>query len=127
MKKKVILLAFLPLLGASVVSFAQSWNRKPPATLMTEIRLSATTCPGGGNKPFVIGHRPNINECIDIDYSANCPTQYGSSYPASGTIRNFVGGASCFGDSHEIKSKFTLNCEPEEMRVYVTDVRYCSN
>ena len=125
MKKKILLLSVLVLLGASAASSAQSWMNKPSVTLMTEIRLSATTCPGGGNKAFVIGRRPDIRECIDIDYSANCPTRHGSSYPVSGTIKNFVGGASCYGDSHEIKRAFTLDCEPEEMRVWVTDVRYC--
>lgn len=126
MKKKPRLLALLALLVASAATFAQSWlPSKPPITLRTEIRLSATTCPGGGNKPFVIGRRPDIKECIDIDYSANCPTRRGGSYPVSGTIKNFVGGASCYGDSHEIKRAFTLDCEPEEMNVWVTEVRYC--
>ncbi|SBV37323.1 exported hypothetical protein [uncultured Stenotrophomonas sp.] len=125
MKRKSLSFALLALLGASVTSSAQSWMNKPPATLMTEIRLSATTCPGGGNKAFVIGHRPDIKECIDIDYDANCPTRYGSSYPISGTIKNFVGGASCYGDSHEIKNASKLDCEPEKMRVWVTAVRYC--
>ncbi len=90
---------------------------------MDGIRLSATTCPGGGNRPFVIGTRADVNHCIDVDFRASCPGP-NNAY-AEGTLRNFVGGASCYGDSQEINPGL-MTCKPEDMKVWVTNMRYCN-
>ena len=121
MPSALIMLAMLCMPSASS---AQHWTTDLYLSKQfNDIKLSATSCPGGGTRVFVIGHRSDVNKCIDVDYRAQCPGPH-NSY-AQGTMRNYVGGASCYGDSSEMRRALSMTCQPEDMKVWVTDVRYC--
>jgi hypothetical protein len=88
------------------------------------IRLKATKCPDGEGHYYVIGIRPSVkgfnDTCIDVTYRATCSTNQG---PTLGTMHNFVGGGSCFGDTGQISPK--PSCEVKDVTVVVDNVTFC--
>lgn len=124
MKYKRVWLASTILAGSAFSLAAQHWTSDSYLqTQMNGIQLSATTCPGGGNRPFVVGTRPDVDRCVNVSYRASCPGPQ-HAY-VEGQIKNYVGGASCYGDSHKMDPGW-LKCSPEEMKVWLTDVTYCN-
>lgn len=87
------------------------------------IELSLTKCPGGNGKIFVIGTRPDTNRCVNVHYRINYRV-YGMGGAAHyDSIKNFVGGESCYGDSKAIPN--SEKYEVEQLGVAVEDVSYC--
>ena len=84
------------------------------------IRLSLTKCPGGDRRIFVIGNRPDTNRCVNLHYHVR--DQWGG-HVDHDRIKNYVGGASCYGDSKPIQNLGNLPIE--QLQVSVDDVSYC--
>lgn len=92
------------------------------ATMRNGIRMAATKCPDGEGHYYAIGKLPRAtgDHCIDVTYRATCATNRSVS---RGVMRSFVGGGSCFGDSHQISPK--PSCPVEQVTVQVDDVQFC--
>lgn len=92
-------------------------------TQKNSIRLAGIKCLG---KPHITGTRDNLSSrdipstCIDVDFSVRCPN---SSTPYTrSTAHNYVGGASCFGDTYPIDAP---SCDIKNVIVKVERVTSC--
>nr|WP_279088050.1 hypothetical protein [Comamonas thiooxydans] len=90
------------------------------------IRLRATSCPGGGGYPSVIGTRPSITpkvaQCLIVHFEALCPGERPGT-GVRGTVDQFQGSGSCFDSSQPMPRK--LACDVSQAMVSVTNVSSC--
>nr|WP_298728529.1 hypothetical protein [uncultured Steroidobacter sp.] len=87
------------------------------------IRMRAISCDGRyqatGSQPNV---RPRLANCLRVSYEARCPgTPQGMGI--ADRINNYVGGASCYGETRELPGR--LNCPVDAVIVEVTEVSLC--